>query len=234
MKHSTFDELDFNLTSRSHLSGSHPHQGFTLIEVGETALASTKLYGTHELPGSKTTRRTNLVRGFSFLEIVIVLLIVMSILCITIPAVQTILGSYQAAADARSLAIQLALVRMRAGADFTQARLNCDLVAKSCQLEIFNKTTGQFQAEGGAQFLSQGVSFGFGSITTPAGTQTTIQNSANILFNSRGIPVDSTGAATGNYALYLTDQAGRRYAVTVFASGRVGMWQYSGGAWTSQ
>src|ERR1051326_5199827 len=166
--------------------------------IPETALASTKLCGTSGLPGSRIISRTNRMRGFSVVEIALVLLIAMGILGITIPAVQTILRSYQAAADARSLAIQLALVRMRAGANFTQARLNCNLVAKSCQLEIFNKTTSQFQAEGGAQLLSQGVSFGFGSITTPAGTQTTIQNSANILFNSRGIPVDSTGAATGD------------------------------------
>jgi len=78
------------------------------------------------------------------------------------------------------------------------------------------------------------MSFGFGSVSTPAGTQTPIQNTAQILFNSRGIPVNSTGTPTGNYGLYLTNQAGDTYAVTVYATGRVAMWRYDNGVWTIQ
>jgi hypothetical protein len=57
-----------------------------------------------------------------------------------------------------------------------------------------------------------------------------IANTACILFNSRGIPVDASGAAplvgapTANDALYLTDGA-TVYGVTVSATGQIRLWR---------
>lgn len=176
--------------------------------------------------------------GFGLLELIIVLAIFSIISAFAFIRVNSALQSYRALSNARNLASQLALAKMRAANGFTQSRLNCDLTAKSCQLEICTSRTGStcntFSAEGGTLLLAQGTTFGFGGLTTAAGTQTTIQNTAQILFNSRGIPVDSTGAPTGNYALYVTNQVGDVYAVTVYATGRVAAWRYGSGAWSIQ
>jgi Tfp pilus assembly protein FimT len=174
--------------------------------------------------------------GFSTIELAIVVTIFMLIASIAIPQAISTVRAFRASSDARSLATQLALAKMRAADGFTQSRLNCDFTGKSCQLEICTSkgasTCNTFSAEGGPVLLSQGMSFGFGSITTPAGTQTTIQNTAQILFNSRSLPVDNTGAPTGNYGLYLKDQYGNQYAVTAYASGRIAVWRYGNGVWS--
>jgi prepilin-type N-terminal cleavage/methylation domain-containing protein len=182
--------------------------------------------------------RSDLQHGFSIIELAIVLTIVAIIATIAIPLFSKTMSAFRASSDARSLASQLALTKMRAANGFTQARLNCDLTANSCQMEICTSkgasACNAYTAEGGALALSQNSSFGFGTITTPAGSQTSIQNTAQIVFNSRSLPVDSTGAPNGNYALYLANNNGDRYAVTVYASGRVAVWRYNGGAWSVQ
>jgi hypothetical protein len=122
---------------------------------------------------------------------------------------------------------------MRAGAEFTRSRLSLDTSSNAYRREIFNKTSSSFQAEGGDQPLADGVSFGFGSITTPAGGQSTIHQSTEIIFNSRGIPVDSGGTPVGSYAVYVNND-GRYYAVTVNTAGQIRRWRYSGTAWAAE
>jgi hypothetical protein len=84
------------------------------------------------------------------------------------------------------------------------------------------------------------VSFGYGFISTaPSNTQTTIgqatlckdgspladvANTACVIFNSRGIPVDSSGAPTGSYALYINDGT-FCYGVTIAATGFIRTWR---------
>jgi len=176
-------------------------------------------------------------RGFSVIELAVVTAIFLIVAAIAIPTTMTALQTYRTSSSARSIASQLALAKMTAASNFTQAELNCNLAGNSCQLEVCTtkgvSSCTTFTNQGGAVLLSPGVSFGYGSITTPAGTQTTIQNTAQIVFNSRGIPVIA-GAATSNDALYVTDQAGDTYAVTVYASGRVAVWRYGGGVWSLQ
>lgn len=178
------------------------------------------------------------LRGFSVIEALIVLAIVLIVGAFAIPQTTGMLRKYRTLSNARGIASELALAKMRAENGFTQTRLNCNFTTRSCQLEVCTSkgatACNTFTAEGGPVLLSQGVSFGFGSITTPAGSQTTIQNTAQILFNSRGIPVTSSGAPTGTYALYLTNQAGDRYAVTVYATGRVAVWRYTNSVWSIQ
>ena len=177
-------------------------------------------------------------RGFSLIEIAIVVTVLAIIASIAIPPAVNLLRSFRASADARNIAAQLALAKMRAANAFTQTRLNCDPTANSCQLEVCTSkgasACNTFSAEGGPVLLSQGSSFSFGSITTAAGSQTSIQNTNQIIFNSRSMPVDNTGAPTGNYALYLANQNGDYYAISVYATGRVAVWHYSNNAWVAQ
>ena len=184
------------------------------------------------------SRRRKFEAGFSLVELAIVVTIILLILSLALPTVISSMRAFRASADARGIAAQLALTKMRAANRFTQARLNCDTATNSCRVETCTSkgasTCNTFTAEGETIRLSQGSSFSFGSITAPAGSQTSIQNTTQILFNSRSIPVDSSGAVTGNYALYVMNPAGNQYAVTVYASGRVAVWRYNSGTWNAQ
>lgn len=184
--------------------------------------------------------RPNRARGFTLIELVLVVTFFIILASITIPNISRVVNSFRASSNARDIASQLDLAKMRAADGFTQTRLNCTLTSNTCQLQICTTkgatscTTFTNEVGTGPIVLAPGMSFGFGSITTPAGAQTTIQNASSIVFNSRSIPVDNTGAVTSNDALYLTNQAGEYYAVTVYASGRVAVWRYSNGAWSLQ
>jgi len=154
-----------------------------------------------QLAKRRVRRRTG-TNGFSLVEVAIVVTVLALLVVLAIPQAVSTMRAFRASSDARSIASQLALAKMRAANGFTQARLNCDLTANLCQLEICTSkgasACNTFTPEGGPILLSTGSTFGFGSITTPAGSQTSIQNTAQILFNSRSIPVDSTGAPTGD------------------------------------
>ena len=176
-------------------------------------------------------------RGFSLIELAIVLVIIAIIASIAIPVIMTVTRASRASSDARKIATQLALAKMRAAQGFNQTRLNCDLAGNSCQLEVCTvkgpSSCTTFGTEGGPVLLSNGTTFSFGSITTPAGSQSVIQNTGQILFNSRSLPIDGLGASTGEYAIYITNDS-NRYAVSVYASGRVAVWRYENGVWTAQ
>ena len=184
-------------------------------------------------------------RGFSMLEMLVVMAVTLVVMGVAIPTVASVVRSYRATGDASSISSQLLQTRMRAAAGFTRARLRFDLAARTYQLEVLGKATGQFQAEGGVFRLSGNNSYGFGDITAPAGTQTAIEQAAActdangnpipqtacILFNSRSIPVDSSGAVTSNAAIYLTDGSGSYFSVTVSPSGRLSSWRYLSPSW---
>jgi prepilin-type N-terminal cleavage/methylation domain-containing protein len=97
------------------------------------------------------------------------------------------------------------------------------------------------------------VTFGYGGLSSaPSGTQSTlaqapacqtdaqttagtvgnVANSACVVFNSRGIPVDYTGAPTSSDALYATDSTSV-YGVTVLATGLIQTWRtdLTSGTW---
>jgi Tfp pilus assembly protein FimT len=184
-----------------------------------------------------SSRRARQPHGFSILELVMVAAIFLVVCAMSIPSVVKMLQSYQAASNSRSLASDLALAKMDAARNFTQTQVSCNLAGNSCQVQICTAkgaiTCNTFAPEGGPVLLSQGTTFGFGSISVPAGTQTIIQNTAQIVFNSRGIPVDNTGTPTANDALYLIGQGVGTYAVTVNATGKISVWRYYNGAWRS-
>lgn len=113
-----------------------------------------------------------------------------------------------------------------------------NLSARTHHLEWWDKTTAAWVTEGGLSGLNSGVSFGFGAVgVPPPNTQATIgqaslctdaagnpiANTACIMFNSRGVPIDSTLAPTDVDALYLTDGSAV-FVVTVAATGMLRLW----------
>jgi Tfp pilus assembly protein FimT len=177
-----------------------------------------------------------------------VAVIIVIVAAVAIPFLTHIMAAYRMSSAARSLAFQLKMTRVRAASKFNLARLNCNNTSTpaSCTIELCNAQIGNglcdatattpWISDGESQPLPSTVYFGFGSITkTPTTALTSNAETYQIVFNSRGEAVDISGAKQtpySKYALYIRDAQNTAndnatYAVTVSASGAVGVWQYS-------
>ena len=185
-------------------------------------------------------------RGYSLVEILVVVAIFAIVSAIAVPQMGKLFGFYRLSGDARSVADTVAGAKMRAAAEFSQARVFIDLSARTFQTQSWDKTNLVWKTEGAATPLSSSVTFGFGSVAAPPtntqaaigqaaactddtghatpGSGTAIANTACIIFNSRGVPVDTTNSPTANDALYLTDGTAV-YGITVAATGMIRSWQ---------
>src|SRR5215212_6621610 len=195
-------------------------------------------------------------RGYSLIELLMVVGITTVISAMAVPMMSNTIGNFRLSGDAHSVASAMALAKLRAASGFSQARLFVDLTARTFHVETLQKTPVAWMTDGGSTTLSTGVTFGFGGIATPPlNTQTligqsapcltaagaAIANTACILYNSRGIPVDPSGAApnvgapTGDDALYLTDGTAV-YGLTLSATGQSKMYRtnISSASWALQ
>jgi prepilin-type N-terminal cleavage/methylation domain-containing protein len=180
-------------------------------------------------------------RGFSLIEMLMVVALLGVLTAIAVPMSGNTLKYLKLSGDARELANITAVAKMRAAAKFTQSRVYIDRAGRAFYVQTFDKTTSAWVTEGGATSLSSTVNFGFGPVTDPpANTQTTIDqspecldtasppnpiaNTSCISFNSRGIPIDSTGSPTGLNAIYVNDGIGV-YGITIAATGFIRTWQ---------
>ena len=179
-------------------------------------------------------------RGYSLIELLVVVGITAVLAAMAVPMTSNAIGDYRLTGDARSLTSALSLAKMRAASDFSQARLYIDLAGRGFHVETWQKTgVPGWVTEGGSTSLSTNVTFGFGTVTAPPPSSqvvmaqsvpcvttagANIANTACVLFNSRGIPVDpsgappNVGAPTGSDALYITDGTAV-YGLTLSATG---------------
>ncbi len=177
-------------------------------------------------------------RGFTLVELLVVVAIFAVVTVMALPMTGNAMASFRLSGDARNVSNAIAVVKMRAASTFSRARLFVDLSDNSYHVETWDKTASDWVAEGGTSSLSSGVSFGFASATVaPPNTQGTIGqapactdkdgnavgNTACIMFNSRGVPVDATLAPTASDAIYLTNGTSI-YGVTVAATGMMRTW----------
>ena len=169
-------------------------------------------------------------RGFTSFEMAIVMFVTAVLAVFGLPSLKATQASNRIWGDARSIAAELTLAKMRAASAFSRSRLSFNAASGTYQVETLDRTAGAYRTEGATQRLSSGVSFGYGGIATAAGSQASIQQSSPITFNSRSLPVDGGGALTTNNAVYLNNGSAY-YAVTVSISGRVVVWRYGGTAW---
>jgi prepilin-type N-terminal cleavage/methylation domain-containing protein len=184
--------------------------------------------------------------GFSLMEVLIVVAMMLVIAAAALPMLNGYVRSYSLVSDARAIAGQMALARMRSANGFSLGQLDFNLANGTFQVKICSKvgSTWGFNPDTSSPPISLSKSFGaqdsfsFGSITTPAGNQTTLaQPNTAVTFNSRGIPVSGaacngtagSGTPTGNYAVYLTDNASKPsyVAVTVNVSSKITIWRWN-------
>ncbi len=183
---------------------------------------------TRSIAGTRSPK-ADASRGYSLVELVIAVFIIITIAGIAIPKVVTVTQNVRMANDIRSISAQIFLARMRAASAGAKSRLNFNTAANTYQIEVWNGTA--WAIYGGATNLSTGDTFGYGSITTPAGQQSSIAQTTPIYFNSRGMATDSSGNATASSAIYFTNIRGQYAAVAVSIAGQPTSYTYSGSAW---
>lgn len=179
--------------------------------------------------------------GFSALELLLVLAIAGCVAAISLPATSSMVNEFSLNGDAHGVSNSLAQARMTAAANFTRARLYVDRAAATYRIERWNKTSSAWQAIAGAQPLGSLNRFSNGAIVTPppnsqavVGQPTAclndagvaIANTSCIIFNSRGVPIDSVGAPTAAAVIYLSGPTAV-YGVVVGSTSQLAMWRIS-------
>ena len=195
---------------------------------------------------SSGPRRLATAKGFTLLQLVVVIAVMGVLAGMAVPATSQLIGNLRLSGDARSLTNMIALTKLRAASHFTKARLFVDLSGKSYRVETWQKSPGAWvtEASDGLTYLSSnGESYSFGVVSTPppnsqatiaqspaclTAAGATIGNTACVVFNSRGIPVidvvGGTGGPTSVHALYLTDGTAV-FGVTVSATSVIQLWR---------
>jgi len=179
--------------------------------------------------------------GFTLLETIFVVAMICVIGAIAVPQLTNSIAYFRISGDARSVSNAIALTKMRAASNFAKTRLYVSLDGRWHRIEKADASTPpNWTPDGGTTYLSTNTTFGYGSVSAPPpntqgtiaqalpckdNTGTDIANTACVIFNSRGVPINSGGTSTSLHAVYLTDGAASVYGVTVAATGMVRMWQ---------
>ena len=195
---------------------------------------------------SSGLRRLASARGFTLLQLVVVIAVMGVLAGMAVPATRELMNNLRLSGDARSLTNTISLTKLRAASHFTKARLFVDLTGKSYHIETWQKSPGAWVTEGsdGTTYLSaSNESFSFSVVNSPpTSTQAVIAqapacltaagvavgNTACVVFNSRGIPVTDvaggTGGPTNLHAVYVTDGSAV-FGVTVSATSVIQLWR---------
>ena len=206
-------------------------------------------------------------RGFTIVELMISVVILVIIAAFAIPSALSALQSYRLHADTASVSGFFNISRMKATSQYAPYRVDVDTGAGTFQIEqlcgvtsaatdaactgsaYIPHTTAAVDTAVGTQYLQLGNTFlscrpagipaasvaspSPGSITAdPAGCPATPPNPLYFYFNTRGLPVDTSGnmLTNGGAVLYLQNQSQLLDAITISIGGRVTTWNWSSGS----
>lgn len=177
-------------------------------------------------------------QGFSMLELLVVIAIVGIVAAFALPSAMTFVKGYKLHANASAIAAQLSVARFRATSQYKPYRLSFSASAGATTRQRLSTAYASPQSEEsipldrGVRFLTTcPVSAKPGSI----GSSVTAASTA-IYFNTRGLPVDSSGITFNNNVVYLANDNDLYDAVTVSLGGKVTIWNYntSTAAWVAR
>jgi type II secretory pathway pseudopilin PulG len=191
--------------------------------------------------GSDAPRRLIRQRGYSLIDLLASVALIAVISGMAIPVTGSAVAGQRFKGDTQALTQLVGLAKMRASASFTRARVRVNLASNTFVLERWDKVMSQWVAEGGTVRAGTGITFGFAGLgMPPPNTQGTIglsppcrtgtdssspaiDNTACIVFNSRGLPIDEDGLLFAGHALYMTNGSAVS-ATTVTATPRIRRW----------
>jgi type IV fimbrial biogenesis protein FimT len=189
--------------------------------------------------------------GFSLVEVLIVVFIVLILAALAIPNMSTVIANIKLRGTATDLAgfvQQARITAVRKNATYTilfnltggngayldlNGNGSYDSAAPAEPMIQFGGSANQVAAPGGASGAPTNLDASGG----PLGWTAT---SGNISFNSRGLPCDSTATPCGtnvNYIFYFKDTrafgASCWAAVSITAASRAKVWWWNGSSWIS-
>jgi hypothetical protein len=188
--------------------------------------------------------------GLSAVELLIVLCVAGTVAAMTVPASTAMVNEFSVSGDAHGVSNSIAVARMGAAANFTRQRLYVDRAANRYRVERWNKAAGSWQPASGESPLGSLNTFSAGTIAAPPPNSTAavtwaplcrddagadIADTACVIFNSRGLPVDAAGLPAAVSALYVSGPTAV-FAIVVSSTSQLAMWRVSpgGGAWVQK
>lgn len=178
-------------------------------------------------------------RGFTLAEATVVLALLILVAAVALPLLASSSSFTRLRADAFDIAGEITLAKFRAANELTAYRIRFDLTNNSYQLER-HMGGGNFQPEGPVRRLRSSTIYAttgdltsYKSVPTNGEQGSVCKQSAVIAFNTRGVPVDSSGLPImPNNAIYLRNDRMDSFAVTVSLAGLVEIWRYlPDGSW---
>jgi Tfp pilus assembly protein FimT len=187
----------------------------------------------------KNIRKPKSNRGFTLVEALSVLIILIVVAAVSLPLLARSSSFTRIRSDVFELAGRLTQAKFRASTELTAYRVRFDTVKNVYVLE--RREGGVFVADEPEIGLRGGITFAgpedlSSFAASPAGDEqlSPATQSPAIGFNSRGIPIDSTGRPLGDNAIYLRNDRKDYFAVTVSLAGLVEVWHYlPDGTWVT-
>jgi prepilin-type N-terminal cleavage/methylation domain-containing protein len=169
--------------------------------------------------------------GFTIIEVLIVLALLIVVVALALPLLNRSSSFARARADSYDIAGKLTQAKFRAATDLTVFRVRFDLANNNYVLE--RREAGTFVQDGPVLPLRNVISYAtpedlsdFASVPADGEQATPAVQSVTITFNSRGIPIDSSGKPLPDNAVYLVNDRNDFFAITVSLAGLVEVWRY--------
>ena len=181
---------------------------------------------------NKNRRRTG-CRGFSAVEILIVLAILAFLSAFAIPSLSTAMREMRFMSDAQNISSALSYARLKAKSMMNPYRVEFDLDNNRWSVRRYDTATDSWVLEDAVNELSSGIATSGIALAKEAGSSPAgfpDASSSTITFNSRGIPVSGTNPTADNI-IYISMSDDEYRAITVTLTGKIKVWKKNDDGW---